>query len=97
MGYTLNLASLVNIIQSYNHMFKTASGGSAVLPEPEAVTGEEEIPLPDDSLADTDLHDHDLIDSVMYIYFGASGHDQAPPGRQVSHEVCSEMYAFLKK
>ncbi|XP_073995154.1 uncharacterized protein isoform X2 [Rhodnius prolixus] len=61
----------------------TASGGSAVLPEPEAVTGEEEIPLPDDSLADTDLHDHDLIDSVMYIYFGASGHDQAPPGRQV--------------
>ncbi|BES88435.1 7 transmembrane receptor (Secretin family) [Nesidiocoris tenuis] len=31
---------------------------------------EEEFQLPSDSLADTDLHDHDRIDSIMYIYYG---------------------------
>ncbi|XP_024082244.1 latrophilin Cirl-like isoform X2 [Cimex lectularius] len=60
------------------------SSGS-VLPEPEVspLESEEPVPLPDDSLADTDLHDHDLIDSVMYIYFGGSNRDRGPAGRQV--------------
>nr|XP_024215168.1 adhesion G-protein coupled receptor D1-like isoform X1 [Halyomorpha halys] len=42
-----------------------------------------EDPLPDNSLADTDLHDHDRIDSVMYIYFGGNSRQDTPPGRQV--------------
>lgn len=29
------------------------------------------IELPDDSLADTDLRDHDLIDNLMYVYYGS--------------------------
>jgi hypothetical protein len=43
----------------------------------------EEVVLPEDSLADADLHDHDLIDSVMYIYFGSSTHTDGGAGRQV--------------
>jgi hypothetical protein len=59
-----------------------------VIPDPGlAVTrqhsGTEEVLLPDDSLADTDLHDHDLIDSVMYIYFGSSSHTEGGASKQV--------------
>lgn len=43
----------------------------------------EQVILPDDSLADTDLHDHDLIDSVMYIYFGSSSRTDGGAGKQV--------------
>nr|XP_018903047.1 PREDICTED: uncharacterized protein LOC109034384 [Bemisia tabaci] len=65
---------------------------AAVIPDPDLrddeagdamVESEPEIILPDDSLADTDLHDHDLIDSVMYIYFGGSREDGRGAGRQV--------------
>ncbi|XP_075214139.1 uncharacterized protein LOC142320317 [Lycorma delicatula] len=70
---------------SYNSSGYEEAG---VLPEPDTGMQEEEeevtVALPDDSLVDTDLHDHDLIDSVMYIYFGASERDQANPGRQVA-------------
>jgi hypothetical protein len=59
-----------------------------VIPDPGLpVTGQhsdaEEVMLPDDSLADADLHDHDLIDSVMYIYFGSSTRTDGATGRQV--------------
>jgi hypothetical protein len=59
-----------------------------VIPDPGlSVTGQhsdvEEVMLPDDSLADGDLHDHDLIDSVMYIYFGSSTHTDGGASRQV--------------
>lgn len=68
----------------------TGYGEAGILPDPD-LSGEEEIItetdpepiLPDDSLADTDLHDHDLIDSVMYIYFGAAERDEKMAGRQV--------------
>lgn len=56
---------------------------------------EVEVPLPDDSLADTDLHDHDLIDSVMYIYFGSSERDERGAGRQVSVNVNSVFLAVF--
>ncbi|XP_046400378.1 uncharacterized protein LOC124166750 [Ischnura elegans] len=38
----------------------------------ESIVEEEDplLALPDDSLADADLHDHDVIDSVVYLYFG---------------------------
>lgn len=29
------------------------------------------VDLPDDSLADTDLRDHDFIDNLMYVYYGS--------------------------
>lgn len=61
---------------------------AGLLPDPDAAQDvgepETEVVLPDDSLADTDLHDHDLIDSVMYIYFGSSERDEPGAGRQVS-------------
>uniref|UniRef100_A0A1B6DN44 G-protein coupled receptors family 2 profile 2 domain-containing protein n=1 Tax=Clastoptera arizonana TaxID=38151 RepID=A0A1B6DN44_9HEMI len=58
----------------------------SVIPEPNLDTDDDletDALLPDDSLADTDLHDHDLIDSVMYIYFGASDRDDGGVGKQV--------------
>lgn len=63
-----------------------------ILPDPDLNTDDEaesepdaDALIPDDSLADTDLHDHDLIDSVMYIYFGASDRDEGGVGKQVYH------------
>lgn len=41
------------------------------------------FPLPDSISADPDLHDHDLIDNVMYVYFGPSQPDQPDAGRQI--------------
>lgn len=66
-----------------------------MIPDPGlAVTREqiepEEVVLPDDSLADTDLHDHDLIDSVMYIYFGSSSHTEGGAGKQV---ICIKQFS----
>lgn len=61
-----------------------------LLPDPDVdvvkgvVEPEPEVVLPDDSLADTDLHDHDMIDSVMYIYFGSSERNERSAGRQVN-------------
>lgn len=42
------------------------------------------MPIPENSLIDSDLHDHDVMDSVMYIYFGGASHGQRGAGRQVS-------------
>lgn len=58
-----------------------------VIPDPSLQQDESEEPpveLPDDNLADTDLHDHDLIDSVVYIYFGGKPRERRGAGRQVS-------------
>jgi len=87
---------LNSLISSQNSLFSEllpyvsfASGYEpGVIPDPGLpVTGQqsdvEEVMLPDDSLADADLHDHDLIDSVMYIYFGSSTHTDGGPSRQV--------------
>uniref|UniRef100_A0A8D8YHW9 Uncharacterized protein n=1 Tax=Cacopsylla melanoneura TaxID=428564 RepID=A0A8D8YHW9_9HEMI len=41
------------------------------------------FPIPETILADPDLHDHDLIDNVMYVYFGPSQTDQPDAGRQI--------------
>lgn len=41
------------------------------------------VPVPETSLMDSDLHDHDVIDSVMYIYFGGASHGQRGAGHQV--------------
>ena len=47
--------------------------------KPEALS----VPIADTSITDSDLHDHDVIDSVMYIYFGGTTHGQRGAGRQV--------------
>ncbi|KDR13293.1 brain-specific angiogenesis inhibitor 1-like isoform X2 [Zootermopsis nevadensis] len=76
--------------ESYEYQDTTNNSGyePGVIPDPgPAVTRQwseaEDIVLPDDSLADTDLHDHDLIDSVMYIYFGSSSHTEGGAGKQI--------------
>ena len=58
------------------------------------VISDAELSLPDDSLADTDLHDHDLIDSVMYIYFGSSSHSHGTTSRQVNKYFLSSSANF---
>jgi hypothetical protein len=79
-----------------------ASGHApGVIPDPGLpATGQqsdvEEVILPDDSLADADLHDHDLIDSVMYIYFGSSSHTDGGASRQVFQFFSISIYfAFV--
>lgn len=50
---------------------------SLILPNPESLDSKytidvlPNIELPDDSLADTDLRDHDFIDNLMYVYYGS--------------------------
>lgn len=57
---------------------------SLILPNPENVNSKytvdilPEVQLPSDSLADTDLRDHDFIDNLMYIYYGS--HVKNGPG-----------------
>ncbi|KAF6215529.1 hypothetical protein GE061_010285 [Apolygus lucorum] len=53
----------------YNYDYPEPINSSGSLLRPETFE-EEEVQLPSDSLADTDLHDHDRIDSIMYIYYG---------------------------
>lgn len=48
-----------------------------ILPNPESLDSRygidilPQVELPDDSLADTDLKDHDFIDNLMYVYYGS--------------------------
>lgn len=50
---------------------------SFILPNPESIDSKytvdalQNVELPDDSLADTDLKDHDFIDNLMYVYYGS--------------------------
>lgn len=57
--------------------------------------------LPSDSLADTDLHDHDRIDSIMYIYYGEGTSGRTGPltvaqqAAQSPHNLqVSNMYTY---
>lgn len=45
------------------------------------------FPIPDTILADPDLHDHDLIDNVMYVYFGPSQPDQPDAGKLIRFKL----------
>lgn len=53
---------------------------SLIIPNPDTMEGESyavdvlpKIELPDDSLADPDLKDHNCIDNIMYVYYGNNG------------------------
>ena len=59
----------------YNQTDIVVKPESLILPNPEDIDSKYEVDasdveLPDDSLADTDLRDHDFIDNLMYIYYG---------------------------
>lgn len=41
------------------------------------------VELPDDSLADIDLHDHDLIDNLMYVYYGSQRENNSNYGPEI--------------
>ncbi|EFA00913.2 adhesion G protein-coupled receptor E2 [Tribolium castaneum] len=60
---------------------------SFLLPNPENIDSKyavdvlPNVELPDDSLSDTDLKDHDFIDNLMYVYYGShnkNGHSYGP-------------------
>lgn len=50
---------------------------SLILPNPETFESKytidvlPNVELPDDTLADSDLRDHDFIDNIMYVYYGS--------------------------
>lgn len=57
-----------------------------ILPNPEKVNSKytidvlPDVQLPSDSLADTDLKDHDFIDNLMYIYYGSKTKNETSVG-----------------
>ncbi|GJQ77802.1 hypothetical protein Trydic_g16061 [Trypoxylus dichotomus] len=65
-----------DMLNSNNDTLDLASE-SLILPNPESLGSKytidvlPNIELPDDSLADTDLRDHDFIDNLMYVYYGS--------------------------
>lgn len=48
-----------------------------------------EVDLPDDSLADGDLRERDLIDSVQYVYFGRGGQNSGGGGSRSGRWGCA--------
>lgn len=41
------------------------------------------VELPDESLADSDLKDHDFIDNIMYVYYGNNNKHAGTYGREI--------------
>lgn len=62
---------------------------SFILPNPEGLDSKytvdvlPNIELPDDSLADTDLRDHDFIDNLMYVYYGSHTKNMSNYGPEI--------------
>lgn len=62
---------------------------SLILPNPEFVDSKytvdrlQNVELPDDSLADTDLRDHDFIDNLMYVYYGSHNRNGGSYGSEI--------------
>lgn len=62
---------------------------SLILPNPESVASKytfdnlPNVELPDDSLADTDLRDHDFIDNLMYVYYGSHNRNANSYGSEI--------------
>lgn len=85
---------------------------SFILPNPETVDAKyafdalPNVELPDDSLADTDLRDHDFIDNIMYVYYGSHGQYSGTYGREIitvgalgslSAQILAVFYVFYKQ
>lgn len=62
---------------------------SLILPNPASIDSKytidklPNIELPDDSLADTDLRDHDFIDNLMYVYYGSHNRNGSSYGSEI--------------
>lgn len=62
---------------------------SFILPNPESAEIKYDfdslpnVELPDDSLADIDLHDHDFIDNLMYVYYGSQRENNSNYGPEI--------------
>ncbi|KAJ8972164.1 hypothetical protein NQ317_010119, partial [Molorchus minor] len=62
---------------------------SLILPNPETLDSKytvdvlPNVELPDDSLADTDLRDHDFIDNIMYVYYGSHNRNAGSYGPEI--------------
>ncbi|KAF5295876.1 hypothetical protein FQR65_LT10363 [Abscondita terminalis] len=62
---------------------------SLILPNPESLDSKytvdvlPKVDLPDDSLADTDLRDHDFIDNLMYVYYGSHNRNSSSYGSEI--------------
>ncbi|XP_060520045.1 uncharacterized protein LOC132698149 [Cylas formicarius] len=71
---------------SNNSADKESKSDSLILPNPEvmdlkyAVDVLPNVELPDDSLADSDLKDHNCIDNIMYVYYGGNGRNSKSYG-----------------
>lgn len=68
--YDLNNSSEINDVRT----------DAFILPNPEnpekySVDVLSNVELPDDSLADADLRDHDFMDNLMYVYYGSHGNN----------------------
>lgn len=85
---------------------------SFILPNPETVDAKyafdalPNVELPDDSLADSDLRDHDFIDNIMYVYYGSHGQYSGTYGREIitvgalgslSAQTFAVFYVFYKQ
>ncbi|KAJ8959394.1 hypothetical protein NQ318_022082 [Aromia moschata] len=75
---------------SNNSVDAVFQSDSLILPNPETVDSKypidvlPNIELPDDTLADSDLRDHDVIDNVMYIYYGSHNRSVGSYGPEIT-------------
>lgn len=72
----------------YNQTDIVVNPESLILPNPEDMDSKygidtSNVELPDDSLADTDLRDHDFIDNLMYIYYGTRNENENEYGYNI--------------
>lgn len=62
---------------------------SLILPNPESLESRytidvlPNIEIPEDSLADSDLKDHDFIDNIMYVYYGSQTRNVVTYGKEI--------------
>lgn len=60
-----------------------------ILPNPESLESRytidvlPNIEIPEDSLADSDLKDHDFIDNIMYVYYGSHSRNVGTYGKEI--------------
>lgn len=85
---------------------------SLILPNPESLDSKytidvlPNVELPDDSLADSDLRDHDFIDNIMYVYYGSQNRNVNNYGTEIiiigsvlscAAQLLTICFVFLKK
>ncbi|XP_044254258.1 adhesion G protein-coupled receptor E5-like [Tribolium madens] len=71
---------------NYDYETNDSINSEFLLPNPENLDSVDVLPnveLPDDSLSDTDLKDHDFIDNLMYVYYGSHNSKNNSYGPQV--------------